>query len=93
MISNSTRKDKRFMLEIDGKKIHFGSKNGFTFIDGATEKTKQNYLLRHSKLNEDWDKINAGSLSRWILWNKPSLTASIQDTQRRFGLKIRRGRQ
>lgn len=87
MISNSTRKDKRFMLEIDGKKIHFGSKNGFTFIDGATEKTKQNYLLRHSKLNEDWDKINAGSLSRWILWNSNNLETNINKYFKKFGIK------
>ncbi len=56
------------MLLIDNKKIHFGSPNGYTYVDGATEKTKENFLKRHSKLNEDWTKINAGSLSRFILW-------------------------
>ena len=40
------------------------------------------------KKKENWnDYMSAGSLSRWILWNKPTLTASIQDYMRRFKLK------
>ena len=70
MIKNSTRKDKRFMLELNGKKIHFGSPTGYTFVDGATEKTKENYLKRHLALGEDWNEINPASLSAFILWGK-----------------------
>ena len=44
MIKNSTRKDKRFMLEIDNKKIHFGSKNGFTFI-GTIKKILNDLII------------------------------------------------
>jgi hypothetical protein len=29
---------------------------------------------------------SAGALSRWILWNKPTLAASIKDYKKRFGL-------
>jgi len=54
------------MLVIQGKKIHFGSINGYTYVDGASEKTKENYILRHG--NEDWTQVNPGSLSRYILW-------------------------
>ena len=37
---------------------------------------------------EDWkDPTTAGALSRWILWNKPSLSASFSDYKSRFGLK------
>jgi len=66
MLRLSTRKDKRLMLVLHGKKIHFGSINGYTYVDGASEKTKENYILRHG--NEDWTTINPGSLSRYILW-------------------------
>ena len=31
-----------------------------------------------------------GFWSRWLLWNKPTLAASIQDAQRRFSIRIRR---
>lgn len=66
MLRLSTRKDKRFMLVINGKKIHFGSANGYTYIDGATDTTRENYIARHA--NEDWNEINPASLSRYILW-------------------------
>jgi hypothetical protein len=85
MIKNSTRKDKRFMLDIDDKKIHFGSPNGFTYIDGATEKTKDNYLKRH--VNEDWTEINPASLSRFILWgNSRDINKNITTYFKRFGI-------
>jgi hypothetical protein len=86
MIKPSSRKDKRFMLEIDGKKIHFGSPTGFTFVDGASEKTKENYLKRHA-VNEDWTKINAGSLSRFILWDSRNLETNIKSYFKKFGIK------
>jgi len=67
----SDKKNKKFkiVLSIDGKKktIHFGSKVSKTFVEGASEKKRDNYLKRH-KVREDWDEINAGSLSRFILW-------------------------
>ena len=45
---------------------------------------KERYIERHSK-NEDWhNPLTAGFYSRWILWNKPTITESIKDTNRRF---------
>jgi hypothetical protein len=47
---------------------------------------KERYLERHRR-NENWsDYKSAGALSWWILWNKPSLRASLADYKRRFGL-------
>tara|TARA_R100001509_G_scaffold123280_1_gene77050 strand:+ start:168 stop:467 length:300 start_codon:yes stop_codon:yes gene_type:complete len=94
-IGKSNRNDKRFVAVFksdDGKKIkttHFGLKNPKkgTFIDHQNEKLKENYLKRH-KENENWkDPMSAGALSRWILWNKPSLKSSIDDFKRKFKLK------
>jgi len=48
------------------------------------------YEVRH-RSRETWSKSGvktAGFWSKWILWNKPGLNASISDTRRRFGLKI-----
>ena len=47
--------------------IHFGSKNSSTFLDHHDKVKRSNYLKRH-KVNENWNKINAGSLSAYILW-------------------------
>jgi len=50
------------------------------------EKVKDAYLTRHRKA-ENWNNpMSAGSLSRWILWNKPTLKGSITDFKRRFNL-------
>ena len=55
--------------------------------DCEDEKRKSAYLARH-KANENWnDYDTAGSLSRWILWNKTSLTASIANYKSKFNLK------
>jgi hypothetical protein len=47
--------------------IHFGSKNSSTFLDHYDKTKRSNYLKRH-RVNENWDKVNAGSLSAYILW-------------------------
>ena len=50
----SEKKDKRFYVVYDGKKIHFGAKNGKTFIDHKDEIKKNNWYARHSKIkNKD----------------------------------------
>ena len=67
----------------DRKKIAFGSKGSTTFTSGATELEKDNYLKRH-QVREDWTKINPGSLSRYILWSKKTLSAGIAEFKKRF---------
>ena len=68
----SDKKTKKFkiVLSIDGKKktIHFGSKVSKTFVEGASKKKRENYYIKRHKVREDWDNINAGPLSRFILW-------------------------
>jgi hypothetical protein len=51
--------------------IHFGSKNSSTFLDHYDKVKRSNYLKRH-KVNEDWNQVNAGSLSAYILWGDTS---------------------
>jgi len=69
--------------------IHFGATgyNDYTTHPAKVrEARKQAYLLRH-KVTEDWkDPLTAGFWSRWILWNKPSVTASLKDVKSRFNL-------
>jgi hypothetical protein len=44
------------------------------------------YLARHT-VRENWeDPTSAGALSRWILWNQPTIRSSIADYKRRFKL-------
>jgi hypothetical protein len=82
----SNQKTKRFMAIINGKKYHFGLKNGRTYIDHHDKIKRQNYIKRH-KVNENWDAINAGSLSRYLLWGDSiSLEKNVKDYIKRFNL-------
>ena len=82
--------DLGFLYDEKKKKIkttHFGQKGSSDFTINKDKERKQRYLTRHEK-RENWDDyMTAGSLSRWILWNKPTLKASISDYKRRFKLK------
>lgn len=71
----------------DGKRktTHFGAAGMSDFTKHKDPARMQRYLARHRK-RENWnDPYSAGSLSRWILWNKPSFRASVTDYKRRFG--------
>ena len=67
---------------------HFGA-SGYEDYTGHQDLVrKQNYLARHDKTERWNDYMTAGSLSRWILWNRPTLTASIDNYIGRFKLKL-----
>ena len=88
ILSNSNKPDKRYMVQINDKLIHFGSSEHSNFTLHRDEKRKQNYISRH-KSNENWaDIYSAGFWSRWLLWNKPTIRESINDIEGRFKVKI-----
>jgi len=96
-ISPSTNKDKKLMAKFErenGKQftIHFGANGMMDYTkyykqDKEVAKIKrESYLARH-KANENWnDPTTAGSLSRWILWNLPTLEASVKDFKKKFNI-------
>ena len=69
------------------KSVSFGDANYQSYPDHQDLQRKQNYLSRHS--NENWnDFMTPASCSRWILWNKTSLTASYKDYRSKFNLEL-----
>ena len=70
-----------------GRKIHFGSRGMSDYTIHNDDKRKQNYLTRHQK-NENWNEINPGSLSRYILWNQLTINQSIKDFEKKFKIRI-----
>ena len=69
------------------KTTHFGAAGMSDYTKHKDNDRKNRYLARH-KVTQNWnDPTTAGALSRWILWNKPSLTESIKDYINRFKLK------
>ena len=86
-IEESNRKDKRFVATFDnGKKVHFGLKNAYTYLDGAPEEKRKGYLARH-KVLEDWrDPYKAGTLSRYILWEFRSFNSALKAYEQKFNV-------
>lgn len=96
--SNQSKKwDAIFMIDGKEKKVSFGA-SGYrdnTLINDKNSKfylpkildrnvVKSSYIRRHEK-KENWNNpLTAGALSRWILWNRKSLSASIRDFKKRF---------
>ncbi len=86
-IKPSTRADKKYMAVFkDGTVTHFGAKGYQDYTMHKDEKRKELYINRH-RANEDWTNPKAaGTLARFILWNLPTLSASIADYKKRFNL-------
>ena len=56
------------------------------------KKRRNRYIFRHNKDLGTRNPARAGYLSMFILWNKPSLQASIADYRRRLGVYNRTGK-
>ena len=89
----SSQPNKKFMVTFinpETKKlntVHFGA-NGYTdFIISKDTQKKERYVARHRH-----DNINnpnyAGFYAMNLLWNKKTLQASINDTNRRYFVNI-----
>lgn len=69
----------------DGTHTDFGASGYSDFTKHHDEARKQRYIDRHQR-NENWKNMKSrGALSRYILWNKPTISASLADFRRRFG--------
>ena len=96
-ISKSTNPNKKYMAlfkisPTKTKLVHFGASGYNDYIIYSSknkelaDKKKLEYIARH-KIRENFnDPLSPGSLSRWILWNKPSLSQSVTDFINRFDL-------
>ena len=91
VISKSTNKNKKFDAVVDGKKISFGAAGFSDFSIHKNPERKERYIARHKK-NEDWNKSGiktAGYWSKHLLWNKDTLTKSIDDISKKHNLNIK----
>lgn len=90
-ITTSSRKDKKLQVTTpEGKTIHFGAKGYSDYTIHKDAERKDRYISRHQS-KEDWSKsgINtAGFWSKHILWNKPTIDESLNDTIKTFKIKI-----
>jgi len=103
-IKKSDRTNKKykatFTIHKDGKKkektTYFGYPSPTDPNNDYTrhkDKNRRNrYIWRHMKDTRTGDPTRAGYLSLYVLWNKPSLKASITDYKKRLGKYNRTGK-
>jgi len=91
-IYKSSLKTKKYDVYKNNKKVvSFGGAGYTDYTINNDNVKKQNYIKRH-KINEDWTDLNkAGTWSRYILWNQPTLKKSVDDMEHKFNIKINIG--
>lgn len=89
-LTKSTKEEKKMMAIFKNnstgrtKTVHFGARGYSDYLHHRDPQRKQRYINRHRK-RENWnDPTTPGALSLYILWNKPTLKASIEDYKKRF---------
>ena len=86
-ISESGRANKKWKAEAEGKRtVHFGQRGADDFTIHRDEAARKAYIARHGKA-ENWDRtgvMTPGWLSRYLLWEKPSLDEAIAAASRKY---------
>jgi len=90
ILTQSARKGKKWKIQYDGKKIHFGAEGYLDYTQHGDRETKELYILRHQATGrEQWNNPNtAGFWSRWLLWQEPTLSESIAYIEKKFKIKV-----
>ena len=91
VISKITNKNKKFDVVVDGKKISFGASGYSDYTIHKDPERKERYIARHKK-NEEWSKSGVTTSGYWakhLLWNKDTLTKSIDDISKKHNLNIK----
>jgi len=89
--TNPKKKMMAIFYDKDKKKIkttHFGQVGADDFTITNDFKQKDLYRKRHKKDLKTNDYMRAGYLAYFVLWNKKSLQASINDYIKMFKLKL-----
>ena len=85
-ISESTHRGKKWMAQAEGQRtVHFCQRGADDFTIHRNEAARQAYIARHGK--ENWGRtgvMTPGWLSRYLLWEKPSLDEAIAAASRMY---------
>lgn len=91
-IRKSHKKEKKYdavFLTADGKTITrpFGQRGYSDFTKHKDVTRRARYIKRHAGMGETFkNPVKPQTLSRYILWNKKTLKASIRDFKKKFNL-------
>ena len=85
-IEPSSRAGYKYMASDGSRTTHFGAKGYEDYTTHRDEKRRRNYLSRHES-REDWGRsgvMTAGWLSRYILWEKPTIKEAVAAANRLY---------
>eukprot|EP00438_Fugacium_kawagutii_P024445 Skav202118 [mRNA] locus=scaffold1980:146211:146504:- [translate_table: standard] len=89
VLKKSSNPDKKYDAIVEGKKVSFGQKNASDYTQHKDPERKQRYIDRHRK-NENWNDLKtAGTWSKNLLWNKPTISESIKSMENKFNIDIK----
>tara|TARA_R100000541_G_scaffold17899_2_gene27716 strand:- start:1911 stop:2228 length:318 start_codon:yes stop_codon:yes gene_type:complete len=100
-LKKSKRTNKKYVVKDEKRTIHFGDDRYRDFLlmndrnskyyepnPDERQRIKANYRNRHKGDNLE-NPFSAGALSYYLLWNRPTLRASIKDYESKFNIKIK----
>lgn len=85
-IEKSNKPDKKYVATVGDKHIQFGARGYEDYTMHKNKERRDRYIQRHQK-NERWglDGITtSGFYAKNILWNKPTIQASINDLNTKY---------
>ena len=90
-LSPLSSKKYRAHFEDEDRKFHvdFGQPNATTLINGASKQLKENYIKRHSKLEQTYWNIptTPAALSRYLTWGASrNLADNLRAYKKRFNI-------
>jgi hypothetical protein len=91
-VVKSPQKDKKWRANFydkeNDKKKHtdFGASGYTDFLLSGNLEKRELYRERHKKDLKTGDPTRAGFLSYYLLWNKPTLVASVMDYKNKFNM-------
>lgn len=95
-IIKSPKKGKKyraiFMKNNREKVTDFGAIGYSDYTKHKDRERRNRYIFRHLKDTKTFDPSRAGFLSLFILWNKTSFRASVQDYKRRLSAYNKSGK-
>jgi poly(3-hydroxyalkanoate) synthetase len=94
IVKKSTRKNKKYMAIVDGRKVHFGQAGASDYTIHKDNARKQRYINRHIKREKQFwthkraNLLRASYWARWLLWNKKTALESKKFIEQRQNIDI-----
>ena len=99
-IQKSNIEGKKWKAQFIGDKkktVHFGQAGALDYTKhkkADRDARRESYLARHGSY-ENWEKdgvMTPGWLSRWLLWEKPTMKEAMVKASRKAGMKFHKGK-